>query len=70
MIDPMIIVIQFINIVLVVVWFAAMFMAFSRMRTMSSADGMNFAWVLLIIFIPILGAMVFLMRHPRKRKNS
>jgi preprotein translocase subunit YajC len=31
---------------------------------------MNFAWVLLIIFIPILGAMVFLMRHPRKRKNS
>jgi hypothetical protein len=68
MIDPTIIVFQFMNIAIIVLWIVVVFMALSRMRTMSFPDGSYFAWIMLIIFIPIFGAMAFLITHRRKSK--
>jgi uncharacterized membrane protein YhaH (DUF805 family) len=49
-----------INLLLIAVWVAAMAVAFLRLRHAEMDDVARALWAALILFVPILGALAFL----------
>lgn len=57
-------VIQIVNIVLALSWIILIFVAFVKMRQRRLGELAHILWVIVIIFVPVLGALAFLITRP------
>ena len=55
---------QIANVVLFTVWLALAVMAWRKMRRYELASGVALGWMLVILFVPVFGALTFLSGKP------
>lgn len=61
---------QLLNLSLLTAWVVLAIAALLRMRTLELSEELKILWVLVVFFVPVLGATAFLMLHSRKREPS
>ncbi|NOK61980.1 MAG: hypothetical protein GFH27_549289n326 [Chloroflexi bacterium AL-W] len=63
-------VLQIMNITIIIMWIVLAIRAFNQMRHRVFSDMAHILWVAVIIFIPILGALAFLMTKPGSLRET
>ncbi len=61
--------IQIINIALLILWPVLSLLALTQVRRKRLADWQQIAWVIIILIIPILGALAFFVVAPEGQKQ-
>jgi hypothetical protein len=56
--------IQITNLAVAILWIVLMIVAFWQLRQRQLGDLTHVLWVILIIFVPLLGALAFLITQP------
>lgn len=56
--------IQIVNVLLLLMWVALAVVAFWQMRHRRLGDLAHVLWVIVILFVPLLGALAFLITRP------
>ena len=57
---------QFLNIGLIVLWLALVFIALFQIRSRALSGSTQISWTLIVLLIPILGALAFLIVSPKE----
>ncbi|MCU0463199.1 MAG: PLDc N-terminal domain-containing protein [Anaerolineae bacterium] len=56
---------QLLNLVLVAVWIGLVVVALMRIARQPLTEGERLAWTLIILLIPLFGALAFLLTRPK-----
>lgn len=58
------IIVRIVNLALVMAWLVLALLAWRKMRQHAISGGAAFGWSLMILFLPVLGALAFLNGRP------
>lgn len=68
--NSIILLLQVVNIVLLSTHIVLIILAFRRMRLYQTIKTQRLIWSLLILFVPLFGAIAFLFTHPQFTKGG
>jgi hypothetical protein len=60
---------QLVNLALLVAWVILMLRALGRLDAASLSEGQRLVWAVVIVTVPIMGAIAFLAAYPKRMKN-
>lgn len=70
MINTTLLFMQILNGMLLFITIILIVLAFRRMRLYQLTEAQNLIWSLVILFIPLFGAMAFLLTHPKVASDA